>query len=72
MKPKPIFRAMFAVLVVVGSLFVLRGAFKVSAENLQHAKTSAAKGDSKKSNSSNNEFIFLESVSKFFAIALIR
>ena len=72
MKPKPIFRIIFAFLVVAGSILFLFGAREISiANNLKQTNICETEPDPPFEQSI-TEFIFFESVTKYLVISLIK
>ncbi len=77
MKPEPIFRTIFAFLVVAGSILFLFGAREISiannsiANNLKQTNICETEPDPPFEQSI-TEFIFFESVTKYLVISLIK
>jgi hypothetical protein len=72
MKPKRYFRILFALFMTAGSLLLLQGARRVSAENIAVSGTECATCTSQELGRSNTEFIFFESVTKYLIISLVK
>ncbi len=72
MKPKPLFRIVFIVLAVLGSILILQGARSVSAENTGLQSCLRDDCSNQAFEQTNTEYIFFESVTKFLVISLVR
>ena len=72
MKPNPIFRIIFAFLVVAGSILFLFGARKSSITNNLNQTNICETETTQPFQQSITEFIFFESVTKYLVISLIK